>query len=351
MIVINGKFLTQQLTGVQRFALEITRELALIRNDIVIAAPNESLIIQQIDLQNIEHIGRKGGVLWEQAELPRWLKKNGSPLLINLCNSGPLYYKPAISAIHDLATFVNPDWFSKIFAFAYQLMLPILSKRCEILLTVSEQIKGELVKEFKVNPNKIKVIFNGLPQIFLNNLQKSSPLNKKRQILAVGSFDPRKNHNLLMDAFAKLSQNEDWKLIIVGRESDLFHYKYQQLADNVKDRIIIINSLSESELVQLYQESEVFVSLSAYEGFGIPVLEAISNQCKVLVSDIPVFHELFTGYVNFTKLDSESVKVGLEEIIGTKKLPISTTSLLEKFSYRKAAISIDEYINSLPSVN
>ena len=115
--------------------------------------------------------------------------------------------------------------------------------------------------------------------------------------------------------------------------------------------IIIINNLSESELVQLYKESEVFVSLSAYEGFGIPVLEAISNQCKVLVSDIPVFHELFTGYVNFTKLDSESVRVGLEEIIKEKKLPISTTSLLEKFSYRKAAISIDEYINSLPSVN
>lgn len=351
MIVINGKFLTQELTGVQRFALEITRELALIRNDILLVAPAESKIIHQIKNVPIEHVGSYGSVMWEQFDLHRWLKKQGSPLLINLCNSGPLFYQPAISTIHDLSTIFNPDWFSKFFAFAYQQILPILAKRSEVILTVSEQVKTELIAEFKLSPNKVKVIYNGLPQVFLNDIQQGKSFEKKRQILAVGSFDPRKNLNLLMDAFAELPSSADWKLIIAGRESDLFRYKYQQLPENVKDRIIIKTAISDSDLVQLYRESEVFVSLSAYEGFGIPVLEAIAHQCRVLVSDIPVFRELFTGYVKFTSLGMDEVKHALSAILFSNEIAPSTTPILEKFSYRKAAIALDEIINSLTSVH
>ena len=351
MIIINGKFLSQELTGVQRFALEITKELALIRKDILIAAPSENKIIQPVNDLPIKHIGNYGGVMWEQFDLQRWLKKQGSPLLINFCNSGPLYYQPAISTIHDLATIFNPDWFSKFFAFAYQRMLPILAKRSEIIVTVSEQVKKELMAELNLNPNKVKVVYNGLPQVFLNDIHEGKTFVKKRQILAVGSFDPRKNLNLLMDAFAEFPSTEDWKLVIAGRESDLFNYKYQQLPENVKDRIIIKTAVSDNDLVQLYRESEVFVSLSAYEGFGIPVLEAIAHQCRVLVSDIAVFKELFTGYVTFTSLKKEDVKHALTEIMISKETIASATALLEKFSYRKAAIALDEIINSLTSVH
>ena len=341
----------QELTGVQRFALEITRELTIIRKDILIAAPSENKIIQPVNDLPIEHIGNYGGVMWEQFDLQRWLKKQGSPLLINFCNSGPLYYQPAISTIHDLATIFNPDWFSKFFAFAYQQMLPILAKRSEIIVTVSEQVKKELMAELNLNPNKVKVVYNGLPQVFLNDIHEGKTFVKKRQILAVGSFDPRKNLNLLMDAFAEFPSTEDWKLVIAGRESDLFNYKYQQLPENVKDRIIIKTAVSDNDLVQLYRESEVFVSLSAYEGFGIPVLEAIAHQCRVLVSDIAVFKELFTGYVTFTSLKKEDVKHALTEIMISKETIASSTALLEKFSYRKAAIALDEIINSLTSVH
>ncbi len=351
MIIINGKFLSQELTGVQRFALEITRELALIRKDILIAAPSESKIIQSVNDLPIEHTGNYGGVMWEQFDLQRWLKKQGSPLLINFCNSGPLYYQPAISTIHDLATIFNPNWFSKFFAFAYQRMLPILAKRSEIILTVSEQVKKELIAELNLNPNKVKVVYNGLPQVFMNDIQSGKSFMKRRQILAVGSFDPRKNLNLLMEAFAEMPSTKDWKLVIAGRQSDLFRYKYQQLPENVKDRIIIKTAVSDNDLIKLYRESEVFVSLSAYEGFGIPVLEAIAHQCRVLVSDIAVFRELFTGYVTFTSLKKEDVKNALTEIMISKETIASATTLLEKFSYRKAAIALDEIINSLTSVH
>jgi len=344
MIVINGKFLTQQLTGVQRFALEMTMELLALRNNIQIAVPSLEKLVQPIEGLPVIHVGKSTGVIWEQRELPRWLKKQGSPLLLNFCNSGPILYKPAITTIHDLATILHPEWFSKFFALAYQRMLPILAKRSEYVLTVSNQIKNELVKEFNLAPDNIKLVYNGLPKLYLDDLHGFQTFQKKRQILTVGSFDPRKNLDLLVQSFSKLDLPSDWKLVIVGRNSDVFRFKELEIAENVKDKIIIHTEITDLELLNLYKQSEVFVSLSSYEGFGIPVLEAIAANCKVLVADIPVFRELFAGYVQFTPLDMTNVIKELGSIIATDNITQNDQLLLEKYSFRKSALVLDKLI-------
>ena len=351
MVIINGKFLSQPQTGVQRYAYEIIRELIQLRDDVQIACPQNKFLVTKTLHGPLQHIGQKQGLYWEQFELPRWLKKQGSPLLINLCNSAPLYYQPSFVTLHDLATIHHPAWFSLKFSWFYRKMLPLLAKRSEKIISVSRQIQKEIVKEFNVDIGKTEVLFNGLPHFFKENMQDSSLLDKKKQILSVGSFDPRKNFHLLLEAFLEAKHLSNYTLIFVGRASDVFIFNNLKVKDSDFSRIKILVDTTDQELLELYRESEVFVSLSAYEGFGIPVLEAYSMKCKILISDIPVYNELFSGYAHFTELDKESVVTALTKVIQSEIINQTPESLLDKYSYKKTALLLNGLINTYKESN
>ena len=104
MIYINGRFLTQDLTGVQRFAIEISKRISSQRNDVVFLVPYSSEINFSKEFPDFKFIVLKGfdGHLWEQLTLPMFLVKNKKPLLINLCNTAPVFYKNQISTHHDV---------------------------------------------------------------------------------------------------------------------------------------------------------------------------------------------------------------------------------------------------------
>jgi glycosyltransferase involved in cell wall biosynthesis len=346
MIIVNGKFLSQAQTGVQRYAFEIIRELILLRDDVQVVCPQKKFLVPELHQLPLVHIGKKQGFYWEQFELPNWLKKQHAPLLINLCNSAPLFYQPSFVTIHDLATIHHPAWFSSKFSIFYRIMLPLLAKRSEKIITVSKQIQKEVVNEFNVKIDKIEVIYNGLPQIFNENKHKSSFLDKKRQILAVGSFDPRKNFQLLLEAFLEAKNLSDYTLVFVGRASELFTFNDLNVNERDLTRVKILANTTDQELLELYKESEIFVSLSAYEGFGIPILEAISMKCKILISDIPVYRELFSDHAHFTSLEKEAVVNALSTIIQSENRAESLETILKKYSYTEAAISLNSLINS-----
>ncbi|MGL5312044.1 MAG: glycosyltransferase, partial [Peptostreptococcaceae bacterium] len=162
MIVINGRFLTQNITGVQRFAHEIIRELDNIvkPGEYKILAP-KNIIYKDLDYKNIkiEICGNLKGHLWEQIELPYYVKKNKAEL-INLCNTAPIL-NPNIVAIHDIQTKVHPEFFSKKFALWYNLMNKFNIKNSKKIITVSNFSKSEIVKYYGVSEDKITVIYNG----------------------------------------------------------------------------------------------------------------------------------------------------------------------------------------------
>src|SRR5215217_219081 len=102
-VVVNSRFLTQPLTGVQRFAIEISKALKrLYGEEIVFVSPQGILHVQVAQELKAVTTGRKGGHLWEQLELPAYLKSQGSPLLLNLANTGPVLYRNKICTIHDV---------------------------------------------------------------------------------------------------------------------------------------------------------------------------------------------------------------------------------------------------------
>src|SRR5690554_1452622 len=102
MIVINARFLSQEIRGVQRFAEQISLELNGLRDDLVFVAPRDIRLHRSAQQLDVRRIGRHRGHLWEQLDLPLWLTRQGNPPLVSLCNTAPLAYRNQIATHHDI---------------------------------------------------------------------------------------------------------------------------------------------------------------------------------------------------------------------------------------------------------
>lgn len=275
MIIVNARFLTQNITGVQRFAIEIAKELKKIYGEqIRFVAPHTIIHHDLAQELGTEVIGIDKGHLWEQIDLPLYLMANGSPLLLNLANTAPLLYKNKIVTVYDLAFYRHPEWFSRSFSAVYNFMIPRILKNARHVFTDSEFIRDEMHTVYGIAKEKIDVIYGAPADIF-------TPQNVAREpfILAVGSIDPRKNLQPLIELF---SQHPEHRFVIVGQKNKVF--ASMQL-EHVGDNITFTGYVSDEELVGLYNTATVFVYPSLYEGFGIPPLEAQACGCPVICSN------------------------------------------------------------------
>ena len=127
-IFINGRFLTQKLTGVQKFSFEICKQLCTIYDTkIIVLVPKQSRIL--IDYEKyfkVKRIGIFKGHFWEQISLPLYLNSIGKPLLLNLTNSSPALYKNKFITIHDLSVYVNSSWNRFYYRLFYKILIPIV---------------------------------------------------------------------------------------------------------------------------------------------------------------------------------------------------------------------------------
>ncbi|MDB5149465.1 MAG: hypothetical protein JWQ57_3485 [Mucilaginibacter sp.] len=311
MVVINARFLTQKLTGVQRFAIEIARQLKTMMPGVIFVAPSNIIHHEVAALLGAIVIGKRKGVTWEQIDLPLYLKKNNKPLLINLCNVAPLFYNNQVITIHDVAFLVNPQWFSKNFVRFYKFLMPRISKKAKLIFTVSDFSKAEIIRYLHADAAKIKVVYNSVSE-----LPSPAPVktNYGKYILAVGSIDKRKNILNLMQAFG-LIKHKGFKLIIVGDNNDIFNNKGN---DNLKTHqdIVFTGRVNDQELAGLYAGAWLFAYPSLYEGFGIPPLEAMAYGCPTLVSDIGSLREVCgeaSIYVN--QLNAADIAKGINLLI------------------------------------
>ena len=290
-IFINARFLNQPLTGVQRYCVEILRELD------ALAQPGQFIALcptppsLPVDLRNIElRIGpNMDGNLWEQLYLP-W--KTHGALLFSPANVGPFFKKRHIVTMHDMSVFACPDAYTAKFRFKYRLLFKRLAKSTERILTVSEFSKGEIHKYLGVPPEKITVTHEGCKHIQRipadPGILQRLGLDAIPFFLVVGSFSRHKNLQVALDANDMLDQSE-FKLVLVGSgNSKIFQHAPIQPAGN----LVMPGRLTDGELRALYQHATALVFPSLYEGFGLPLLEAMACGCPVLSADIPSSREV-----------------------------------------------------------
>lgn len=300
-IYINGRFLTQHPTGVQFFAQELLREIEN-KIEFEILVPKNQTIVNQSFNQHIKKIGHLKGYLWEQISLPNFIKKQPNCLLINLCNLAPINIKNQIVTIHDLAYIKNKSWFSFAFQKVYNYIIPRIVKNSKSIITVSETVKNEIVNQFLLPEKKVFVVYNKLNEE-LKNCEPLKPvieIDKAGFYLMVGSNNPRKNFYFVEHIFN--NHFSDKQLIIVGAD----HPSFSSATIIENNKIIRLKNINSNNLAWLYKNAKALINPSLYEGFGIPNIEAMYFSTPILCSDIPIFHEVCSGYANYFELNNEN---------------------------------------------
>jgi len=220
--------------------------------------------------------------LWTHFVLPF---KDGEVLFCP-ANVAPLFApksKKLVVTIHDVAFLAYPKSFSSFFRIYYRLVMPFVVRRADRIITVSQYSRNEIEKYYPDAKGKIEVVYLGVQKEF----QKIEDIKKKNQLLYVGSMNERKNFIGVLKAF-ELLDKKDYKLLIVGNFSSNFAIdessrnviKSAQQNKNVEFK----NNVCDEELVRMYNESKLFIFPSFYEGFGLPVLEAMACGTPVVCS-------------------------------------------------------------------
>lgn len=280
-VLVNGRFLTQTPTGVQRYALQVLLALNRIpRGDIAftILAPAGTPRPDGLHTIGFRTGGRLGGHGWEQLELP-WLSRGR--LLWGLCNTGPLLKRDQVVTIHDASVFEVPASYSAPFRFWYRFLHRTLVRRARAVVTDSAFSRSMLVRHCGPRAAAARVIPLGAEHV-----RQPSPdptaltrlgLGGRPYVLAVGSRAWHKNLRLVAQAARLLRQ--DAEVVAVGGDNGRIFS-----ASGVDGGCRELGYVSDAELRALYEGATCFVHASLHEGFGLPPLEAMACGCPVLAS-------------------------------------------------------------------
>lgn len=352
MIVVNARFLTQKLTGVQRFAIEISLELKkILKENVQFVSPCNIEQKEYARILGAIVVGKHKGHIWEQWDLPKYLKEQKSPLLLCLCNTAPLFYKNKIVTVHDVAFMAYPQTFNKSFLYFYRFMIPRIMVSAKRILTVSEFSKNEIIKYYNIDEEKISVIYNAVTNDFRK--KHDNTLLEEKYILAVSSLNYRKNFITVLQAFdVLLKQNQNILLYIIGdlHNSNFSNINIDQYKDNPK--IKFLGRVTDCDLIRYYSNAFAFVYPSFYEGFGIPPLEAQACGCPVICSKASCLPEIFGNSVSYCNPNNPaSLAEAIINLCNNEQLRLDLIERglrnVAKYSWEKSADKIFKVINSI----
>ena len=263
-VLVNGRFLSRQVTGVERYAQEILRCLA---DGMRVVRPHPG-------------VQRAGGHAWEQFILPGHI--HSGEILWSPANTGPLAVANQVLTLHDLTLLEHPEWFTPAFSLWYRLFVPRLVKRVRHLVVSSEHVRNKILLRFSLSPERVTVVSGGVD---LNHFHPNHPAPRRfyaRYVLFVGSLQPRKNLGVLLAAWDQIVHRfPDIWLLAAGVENH--HYRQVPLSRDVKN-VRFLGYVPEADLPGYYAGAMAFVIPSLDEGFGLPVLEAMACGTPVIAA-------------------------------------------------------------------
>lgn len=336
VIVINGRFLTQPLRGVQRFAECLVQELSGLRNDLCVVAPHGELRMREIGGLPVYQWGHLSGYLWEQIELPRFLRNANSELVLCLGNTGPIGGRRMVLALHDVTYLDFPGGYPFAMRLWLKTMTPILVRRSREVITVSHTAKRQIVSHYPAAGNKIAVVSNAVS----GELTGSGPETVQRHdFLAFYHASESKNCAILVEAFRALP-NETLRLVGPAPESP------------VPPNVIPLGRLNDSQLLDEYQHALGFIIPSLSEGFGIPPLEAQANGAVVLSSNASSLPEVLAdSALFFNPRDVSDLVDKIKRLAADPALVTRLRSLgsenWRRYSWKSSAERLNEVLNSL----
>jgi glycosyltransferase involved in cell wall biosynthesis len=305
---INGRFLTQRITGVQRYAREIVSAIdqALSESSKAAKLPGIRLVLPPgLETKpvfaniGVEQTRSGSGHVWDQFVLPLHARAG----ILSLGNFGPVWTRNHIVCIHDANTFIQPESYSRSFGVAYRTLLPLIGRRASRVATVSRFSADMLVKYGVCRREKIFIAPNGHEHALRWDAGRADiPLLgtlKRPYVLLLGSTARHKN----IDVVLKQAQALDAAgidIVVVGGASSIF----SAMASNFHSaNIHQAGYVSDDDLAALYGGALCLVFPSKTEGFGIPPLEAMTRGCPVISSNAASLTEVGGNAVAYVDPD------------------------------------------------
>ena len=293
-IVINGRFLSQRVTGVQRYARETIHALDELLAERAGAGARWTVLVPRATAAPtfrylvVEPVGHLQGHLWEQIELP-W--RAGPRLLFSFGFTGPALKRRQIITVHDAAVVRMPQAFRRVFRYGYRWLIGRIGRRAPCTMTVSHFSAGEASACFGVPPERLRVTTEGWQHLDTidadDSLLDRHGLRGQPFVLAVSSPTPNKNFAAIARAIALLGAEAPRCVLVGAADAAVF-----RATSAASDTLLSVGYVSDAQLKALYQHASCFVFPSYYEGFGIPPLEAMACGCPVIASTAAAVREV-----------------------------------------------------------
>jgi glycosyltransferase involved in cell wall biosynthesis len=333
-ILINGSMIDDKPSGVGIYSLYVIKHLLKLQDNNIeftlITPKNNSVSSFKINkiyissrLKNSSNrLASFYRLLWNIFVYPFYLRQ--FDLGYSPTSHGSIFSKNQIVTIHDLIALKYPNQ-NKLQYYYFKLLLPLWIRKVKKIIAISNITKNDILSTFNCDKKKIQVIYNGFDSRVnkigsINNLKEKHNFNNF--ILAIGASYPHKNILTLINSYNCIDSatKAKHKLVICGNKNQHTKFLEEKVFDlGLSQNIIFTGYVSDAELNSLYRHANLFVFPSLYEGFGFPPLEAMRSKCPVIVSDLPIFHEIYSNSVVYFKTNSHlDLSEKIEESLNMK---------------------------------
>lgn len=366
-IGFDAKRAAQNRTGLgnySRFVIEMLLKYAP-GNEYLFYIPSERknklLNIDALNVKNVypQSVWKKLASIWRVWGIKRDIRRDSIDLFHGLSNELPLNIHKqdrarSIVTIHDLIFLKFPEYYKPIDRWIYNFKFRRACINADRIIAVSECTKRDIISCYGIAEDKIDVVYQGCDELFAKVApeEKKSEVRMKyglpeKYILYLGSIEERKN--LLQLAKALNHLKSDLSVVAVGKRTP-----YAKLVDdyvqqnNLSDRFMMIHNAPFADLPSLYQMSSVFVYTSFYEGFGIPILEALNSGVPVIAATGSCLEEAGgEGTIYVSPTDEKELAARLDEVLNDEAL---RSTMIEKGKEYASRFTMDKLVGSLLDV-
>jgi len=285
--------------------------------------------------------------------LPLAALRTGIDLLHVQYTAPPVCFKPVVTTIHDISFEHLPQFYTAGGRFLFKLAIGYTARRAARVITGSEYSRNDIITTYGISPERVVVTPEGVSSQF-TPVRESDRINAVRKkygiereyLLSVGSLQPRKNLVRLIQAYVSLRSSDDefsHQLVIVGKKGWLYKdiFRAARSSQYVND-IIFTDYVAEEDLPALYSGAAIFIYPSIFEGFGLPVLEAMACGVPVITSNSSSLPEVVgEAALTVDPYDEEAIRQAIQRVVVDEKLrmKLSRRGLVQaqRFSWRKTA--------------
>jgi glycosyltransferase involved in cell wall biosynthesis len=361
-IGINARYIQKQRTGIENYLHNLIKHLKLTdhTDEFMLYFGNDKPIPQDVlggnftsDIPSMSTNSQIKRILWEHFYIPQALKRDKIDVFHEPSFIAPIFKScPTITTVYDLAFIFHPECFTRRNVLYLNTMLSRSVRSSDRIIAISNSTKNDIINHFNIEQNKVRVVYCGYNDYFRAMDSKEACAGTLRKhgitgefLLNVSMISPRKNLLTLLRSFksARAKRKTGLQLVIAGSKGWLYEEIFEEVSKlSLEKYVIFTGYIPDEELLHLYNSAALMVYPSIYEGFGLPVLEAMACGCPVIASNTSSLPEVCgDAALLVNPLDaeglSESICKALEDNAFRNRMAVRGFQRIKSFSWSKAA--------------